>query len=299
MDILAHRRRFGEPDAYGSEGYTGYGVEAVGRSLVGGDVVVVVDESTNATPPADAVESFAFLTLPPASPADEPTRPLAGLVELSRAARAYYGGAMRVLDAVHRITADVFGVDAAQDSLFAADASGSDSGIFLRFAHYPEYLVEDPTDAAGPLRYALHTDYLTFTILRATEPGLQLLGADGAFRDVVPAPDALIVNAGDLAELWANGRWRSAPHRVVPTPKDGAAEDRLGAPFVSRERSAIAFFTGPAHAALVTPVVADGDVARFDPVIAGDYLRMKIDPTTTVTTTTTTACAAEDGVCAS
>jgi isopenicillin N synthase-like dioxygenase len=35
---------------------------------------------------------------------------------------------------------------------------------------------------------------------------------------VVPQPGALIVNIGDLVELWTNNRWRSTPHRVSSPP---------------------------------------------------------------------------------
>ena len=89
----------------------------------------------------------------------------------------------------------------------------------------------------------------------------------------VGAPEApLVVNAGDLTELWTNGRWRSAPHRVVPVFPHGR---------VSLDRLSVAFFTGPDHDALVEPIVLLGDAPRYEPTTAGAHLAMKLAATNT------------------
>mmetsp|Transcript_9650 Transcript_9650/g.39370 ORF Transcript_9650/g.39370 Transcript_9650/m.39370 type:complete len:238 (-) Transcript_9650:39-752(-) len=193
----------------------------------------------------------------------------------------------RVVRALNALMADALGVPRdAIASRFALDlydgVNGSDDepskdGIALRFAHYPETRVLD----AGALPYGLHTDYLTFTVLRATAPGLQVLTRDATFVDVLATdgPDApLLVNAADLTELWSNGAWRSAPHRVVPVP-GVPAQNATTAVVSSRARDAIAFFSGPRHDALIEPIVAAADRPRYDPVLAGAYLRAKLDPT--------------------
>jgi isopenicillin N synthase-like dioxygenase len=62
-----------------------------------------------------------------------------------------------------------------------------------------------------------HTDYGIVTVLWADRvPGLQVLGADRVWHDVLPEPGALLVNVGDLTARWTNERWLSTLHRVKP-----------------------------------------------------------------------------------
>jgi len=232
--------RFGDAETYGTEGYTGLGVEAVARSA----------GRTNAPP--DVVESFVLKHRPDKSALEEPF--------LSKATN-YWDELTRVFNSLLEVSADILNVDR---NIFTS-AYGDNDGRALRFAHYPPQTT--PTDAK---RYGLHTDYLTFTILRATKPGLQVELDDGTLRDVLPQNDTLLVNAADLTELWTNGRWRSAPHQVITHT------------LPSEDRSSIAFFTGPKDATLITPILQPGEdtTQKFQPVIAGEYLLKKISPTT-------------------
>ncbi|KAJ8605147.1 hypothetical protein CTAYLR_000487 [Chrysophaeum taylorii] len=250
----ATKRGFGTPDVYGPEGYTARGVESVARS----------NDQGKSKEAADVVESFTFASR---TSCDRPA--LAGLDPLVCArAQTYWDEMIRVLDALHGITTLSFNLSRYFFEQFYRRAN--DASFVVRLAHYPAYNLTN-----GVLPYGRHTDYLTFTILRATQPGLQLEKRDGSFVDVLPVPDAFVVNAGDLTELWTNGVWRSAPHRVVPVPTDAN-------PNVSAERCAIAFFTGPSEAAVITPILHPGDEPKFDGVAAGDWLRIKIGATTVV-----------------
>ena len=132
----------------------------------------------------------------------------------------------------------------------------------------------DDAGDGGALRYGAHTDYQTFTVLRADPEvgGLQVQLADGRWLNApreadAPARDGdeplLFVNAGDLTARWTNGRWRSAPHRVVNTE-------------IARARRSLVFFTGPDDDAEISPIVAAGDTARFAPITAGAHLRAKL-----------------------
>jgi isopenicillin N synthase-like dioxygenase len=79
----------------------------------------------------------------------------------------------------------------------------------LRLVHYPY----NP-DAEDVLGIGAHTDYECFTLLKPTAPGLEVLNGAGVWVDVPPAPDAFVVNIGDLLELWTNGAYVATSHRV-------------------------------------------------------------------------------------
>jgi isopenicillin N synthase-like dioxygenase len=78
----------------------------------------------------------------------------------------------------------------------------------LRLVHYPHD--PDATDAMG---IGAHTDYECFTLLHATQPGLEVLNGAGQWIDAPPLPDAFIVNIGDMLEILTNG------HFVATVPR--------------------------------------------------------------------------------
>ena len=121
----------------------------------------------------------------------------------------------------------------------------------------------------GQVRMGAHTDYGVCTILLADPvPGLQIVGPDGAWCDVLPEPSTLLVNLGDLLAEWTNDRWRSTLHRVVPPTIAGPAR-----------RRSVAFFQEVNYDALVEvmPTCFSADnPARYAPVIAGNHLMNKL-----------------------
>lgn len=89
----------------------------------------------------------------------------------------------------------------------------------LRVLHYPPLSGhEDP----GSVRAAAHGDINLLTLLpAATEPGLQVLGKDGAWFDVPCDFGLLIVNIGDMLEEASGHYYPSTVHRVLnPTGPD-------------------------------------------------------------------------------
>lgn len=79
----------------------------------------------------------------------------------------------------------------------------------LRMVHYP--YDGDAHDRPG---IGSHTDYECFTLLRPTQPGLEVLNGAGDWIDVPPIGDAYVVNIGDMLEVWTNGEFVSTTHRV-------------------------------------------------------------------------------------
>ena len=122
----------------------------------------------------------------------------------------------------------------------------------------------------GQMRMGAHSDYGACTILAADPvPGLQIIGPDGDWYDVMPEPGTLLVNLGDLLAEWTNDRWRSTVHRVVP-PRGSSGAAR---------RRSVAFFHEANYDALVTviPTCTSADnPPRYAPVTAGDHLMNKL-----------------------
>jgi isopenicillin N synthase-like dioxygenase len=79
----------------------------------------------------------------------------------------------------------------------------------LRLIHYP--FNPDARDAVG---IGAHSDYECFTLLHSTSPGLEVMNRSGKWIDAPPVPGALIVNIGDLLELWTNGEFVATSHRA-------------------------------------------------------------------------------------
>lgn len=116
-----------------------------------------------------------------------------------------------------------------------------------------------------------HTDYGIVTILWADPvPGLEILGPDGAWHPVLPAPGALLINIGDLLARWTNDRYMSTMHRVVP-PID--ADGRS-----IRRRSAAFFHDGNADAIISTlgPCRDIDGSSPYDDVTVAEHLAQKL-----------------------
>jgi isopenicillin N synthase-like dioxygenase len=119
----------------------------------------------------------------------------------------------------------------------------ADPTVLFRIFRYPP--VEPlPSGEADGWGVAEHTDYGLLTLLAQDDQGgLQVRGPAG-WIDVPPEPGAIVVNLGDMLDRMTDGRYRSTPHRVVPTRGD---RDRLSFPF----------FFDPSWDAEVRPLTLD------------------------------------------
>uniref|UniRef100_A0A2P2JV42 2-oxoglutarate-dependent dioxygenase DAO n=4 Tax=Rhizophora TaxID=40030 RepID=A0A2P2JV42_RHIMU len=71
-------------------------------------------------------------------------------------------------------------------------------------------------ETVGSLGVQIHTDSGFLTVLQDDENvvGLEVMDKSGAFVAVEPSPGTLLVNLGDTATAWSNGRFRNVKHRV-------------------------------------------------------------------------------------
>jgi isopenicillin N synthase-like dioxygenase len=168
----------------------------------------------------------------------------------------------------HHLTG-LFAVALGLDADFFEDKTDHSTDT-MRINHYERRDGEsDPLP--GQFRMGAHTDYGIVTVLYADAvPGLQIVGPDGEWHDVVPTEGAFLVNLGDLLAEWTNDRWRSTLHRVVPPG--------LGNDGPARRRS-VAFFHDGNYDALVEclPTCCSPDnPAKYAPILAGDHLMAKL-----------------------
>ncbi|MGE3690399.1 MAG: isopenicillin N synthase family dioxygenase [Novosphingobium sp.] len=111
-----------------------------------------------------------------------------------------------------------------------------------------------------------HSDAGALTVLLADNvPGLQVLHR-GQWHLVRPEPGALVINIGDMVEVWSNGLYPAPLHRVLAMDRC----DRYSAPF----------FYNPSYAATIAPlptVSAQTGGARFKPISWGDFRRRRAE----------------------
>ncbi len=138
----------------------------------------------------------------------------------------------------------------------------------LNYPHQDRYL-------EGRMRAGAHSDWGILALLKQDGTGgLQVRreSPDGSFFwvDVVPHPDAFVLNIGDLFQRWTNDKWKSTVHRVLSPafPKEG---------YSNRRQSCVFFFNANPDCLVHTfPTCRDEDGgSKYEPVIAEDYLMGK------------------------
>ncbi|GAB3665285.1 2-oxoglutarate and iron-dependent oxygenase domain-containing protein [Actinocorallia lasiicapitis] len=179
-----------------------------------------------------------------------------------KAVEAYFGQAARVARTLTTVFADALDLE---PGFFTAFTDHSLDVLRMNNYALPPGLV----DLDGPLTgMGAHTDYGICTVLWADRiPGLQVLGPDRIWHDVMPAEGALLVNLGDLMARWTNERWLSTLHRVMPPVVDGA---------VQRRRSAAYFHDGNIDALITTLPSCLTDAPKYPPITVADHISAKL-----------------------
>jgi isopenicillin N synthase-like dioxygenase len=159
--------------------------------------------------------------------------------------------------------------------LFAAFALGLDlpEDYFVPMSDKPMALTRMMyyPSQTGPLDLTrmgvgAHTDHECFTILaQDTVPALQVRNRGGEWIDAPPIPGTFVVNIGDLMARWTNGAFASTFHRVYNA--------------AGRTRYSIPTFVGANADAVIRALpscISDENPAKFEPVVAGDYVSQLI-----------------------
>ena len=173
---------------------------------------------------------------------------------------------LAAVDALHlellEMAATALGV---ADSSWFSSRAGHGSAMNINW-YPPMAAVGAPVE--GQWRIGPHTDFGTITLLDR-QPGLgglQVQLLDGRWVDAPWVPGSLVVNCGDLFTAWSGGRWRSAPHRVLP-PHGSAPDESL---------VSLIYFCEADPSVEIAPLPGVDEPDAFAPFNAGEYLRAKL-----------------------
>jgi isopenicillin N synthase-like dioxygenase len=142
---------------------------------------------------------------------------------------------------------------------------------FLRLNYYP--VCPAPAAPAGLARAAsghlgvnYHTDAGALTLLlQDAQPGLEVY-RDGHWYLVEPHAGALVINIGDIVQVWSNDRYPAALHRVIVNSES----PRYSAPY----------FFNPGYRTIYAPLpsmVDERHPPRYRPINWGEFRTRRAD----------------------
>ena len=124
-----------------------------------------------------------------------------------------------------------------------ADFANNHTG-FLRLNYYP---VKDPLADIGDDKSSVadmgvhhHTDAGALTVLLQDDVGGLQVFNKGCWHNIPSVPGALVINTGDMMQVWSNDNYQAAIHRVLAMQ--------------SVDRFSLPFFFNPAATAQVKPL---------------------------------------------
>ena len=140
---------------------------------------------------------------------------------------------------------------------------------FARLNYYP---LDDPLEPAvaatltslGDMALHHHSDAGALTILLQDDVGGLQVGTGDGWVEVTPVEGALVINIGDMMQIWSNDRYHAAVHRVRPVR--------------GRPRYSIPFFYNPAYTTDVAPLpVAGAGSPRYRTLNWGQFRQTRAD----------------------
>jgi isopenicillin N synthase-like dioxygenase len=134
---------------------------------------------------------------------------------------------------------------------------------FVRLNYYPRHdplCAEQPASSTGHLGVHHHTDAGALIVLLHDEVSALEINRDGQWILVEPMIGALLVNIGDIVQVWSNDRYPAPMHRVRAS--------------TNRERYSVPFFFNPVYEAVYAPLAAltnGQSPPRYRPIRWGDF----------------------------
>jgi isopenicillin N synthase-like dioxygenase len=139
----------------------------------------------------------------------------------------------------------------------------------LRLLHYfPVSNMESIEE--GAVRAAAHGDINLITLLMGgSAKGLQAKNSTGAWVDISPNENEIVINIGDMLHRHTNGRLKSTIHRVINLDKESMRFPRYSAPFFLHPR-------GDMDLSCLDNCITKDQPKGYEDIHAGDFLRERI-----------------------
>ncbi|XP_021962435.1 UPF0676 protein C1494.01 [Folsomia candida] len=128
----------------------------------------------------------------------------------------------------------------------------------------------------GAIRCGEHSDWGSITLLfQDSVGGLEVQNVLGEWVQATPIPDSIILNSGQLMELWTGGRLHAALHRVkIPESADSSGK------LFQQPRQSFIYFVNPDGPERVSPVlpIREGkeELATKPTLVAFDHYKARI-----------------------
>ena len=161
------------------------------------------------------------------------------------------------------------GMEAAESRKLVAACFGPEHSSAARLNYYPavDPVPETEREAVTPLGdMALHhhTDPGAITLLLQDDHGgLQAHSTEHGWRDVEPQAGTIVVNIGDVMQVWTNDRCKSGIHRVLPIAS-------------GRGRYSTPFFYQPRFDAVIKPWSNENEPTKYRSFLWKEFIRGRV-----------------------
>ncbi|KAE8147023.1 hypothetical protein BDV25DRAFT_161235 [Aspergillus avenaceus] len=167
------------------------------------------------------------------------------------------------------------GLDLEDEAYLVKKHSGHNNQ--LRLLHYLPVPAED-LERERAARCPAHTDWSSLTMLFQDDCGgleVEDVSNPGTFMPATPIKNAIVMNVGDLLQMWSNDRLRSTNHRVRTPP---LADRYEGPNRMTRERYSVPYFISPDSTSLIKcfpSCLSEEEPARYKPITQAEYNKLR------------------------
>jgi len=161
------------------------------------------------------------------------------------------------------------GMEAAESRKLVAASFGPEHSSAARLNYYPAVDPVPETERAavtplGDMALHHHTDPGAITLLLQDDHGgLQAHSTEHGWREVEPQAGTIVVNIGDVMQVWTNDRCKSGIHRVLPIAS-------------GRGRYSTPFFYQPRFDAVIKPWSNENEPTKYRSFLWKEFIRGRV-----------------------
>ena len=161
------------------------------------------------------------------------------------------------------------GMEKSESRMLVTTSFGKEHSSAARLNYYP---ARDPVPETerqsvtplGDMALHHHTDPGAITLLLQDDHGgLQAHSTQHGWMDIEPQAGTIVVNIGDVMQVWSNDRCKSGVHRVLPIAS-------------GRGRYSTPFFYQPRFDAVIEPWSGENDPAKYRSFLWKEFIRGRV-----------------------